>query len=328
MKIFNMVGFTKEGKGVEKDAPPKKPFFRFFEIFFRKFYKLMRLNLLFVMFNLPAIIIVFLALNIPISILNKLIIGGINLTDAQQTPGFFIQGWIFPMILLTSIPIFTTGPFQAGMTYILRNYTKEEHAFIWSDFIAKAKQNLKLSIKVCVLDMVVGVVIMMDFAMYLAVTSQNHIASLANIPNFFIVLMAIILGFTSVFYFIMHLFIYPMMVTFNITFKQLMRNCAILAMLKWLPSLGIIILDVAIIFIPLFLLPLPARYSILIPVTLYLFITPAFIGLINNFYAYPILKKFMIDNLKDVEKVTIDETAMSSGGHFVDGKFINDENKD
>ena len=32
--------YTKAGPGVEKNAPQKKPFFRFIELYFRKFWKL------------------------------------------------------------------------------------------------------------------------------------------------------------------------------------------------------------------------------------------------------------------------------------------------
>lgn len=326
MKIFNMVHFTKEGKGVDKDAPPKKPFFRFFDIFFRKFYKLMRLNFLFIIFNLPATIITVFLIYIPVIVFAQLTEVKIDLGMLQDLNNLSLNGWLLLVILLTSIPIFTTGPSQAGMTYVLRNYAKEEHAFIWSDFIAKAKQNFKLSLKVSILDMFIGILLMMDFAIYFAATSQRPIAVLANLPNFLVILVAIILGFVTIFYFIIHLYIYPMMVTFDISFKQLLRNSAIFAMLKWLPNLGIILLDAVLIFIPLFLFP--GRFSILVPVTLYLFFTPAFIGLINNFYVYPILKKYMIDNSKDIDKEEIDETAMSSGGRFVDGKFTYDEDKD
>lgn len=43
------------GKGVAKDAPQKKPFFRYFEIFGRKFWQIIELNLLFILFSLPIV---------------------------------------------------------------------------------------------------------------------------------------------------------------------------------------------------------------------------------------------------------------------------------
>lgn len=50
-------GFTKPGKGVRKDAPKKKRFFYFFELYFRKIKKVILLNLLYILFCIPIITI-------------------------------------------------------------------------------------------------------------------------------------------------------------------------------------------------------------------------------------------------------------------------------
>lgn len=55
--IRGMFDYSKPGKGVDKDAPQKKPFFRFFELFFRKFWKMMELNWLYLLFCLPIVTI-------------------------------------------------------------------------------------------------------------------------------------------------------------------------------------------------------------------------------------------------------------------------------
>lgn len=55
--IMGLFDYSKPGKGVDKNAPQKKPFFRFFELFFRKFWKLMGLNVLYLLFCIPIITI-------------------------------------------------------------------------------------------------------------------------------------------------------------------------------------------------------------------------------------------------------------------------------
>ena len=52
LKLFD---YQSAGKGVSKNGPKKKPFFKFFEIFGRKFWKLIQLNLLFILFSLPLV---------------------------------------------------------------------------------------------------------------------------------------------------------------------------------------------------------------------------------------------------------------------------------
>lgn len=55
--LFGMFDYSKPGKGVDKNAPQKKRFFLFFELFFRKFSKMVLLNLMYLLFCLPIITI-------------------------------------------------------------------------------------------------------------------------------------------------------------------------------------------------------------------------------------------------------------------------------
>lgn len=53
--FFGRFDPTKEGPGVRKDAPKKKAFFVFFEIYFRNFFKFFSINLVYVFLSLPVI---------------------------------------------------------------------------------------------------------------------------------------------------------------------------------------------------------------------------------------------------------------------------------
>lgn len=52
---FKLFDYQSSGKGVSKTAPQKKPFFRYWEIFGRKFWKIIELNMLYILFCLPVI---------------------------------------------------------------------------------------------------------------------------------------------------------------------------------------------------------------------------------------------------------------------------------
>lgn len=56
MGIFGN-NYLKSGPGIAKDAPKKKPFFHFWELYFRKFWKLLQLNIITVLFCLPVVTI-------------------------------------------------------------------------------------------------------------------------------------------------------------------------------------------------------------------------------------------------------------------------------
>nr|DAI53010.1 MAG TPA: protein of unknown function DUF624 [Inoviridae sp.] len=55
--FFGLFDYSKEGPGVDKNAPKKKGFVVFFEIYFRKFWKLICANLLYVLFTIPILTI-------------------------------------------------------------------------------------------------------------------------------------------------------------------------------------------------------------------------------------------------------------------------------
>lgn len=52
---FKLFDYNSAGKGVAKHGPEKKPFFKFFEIFARKFWKLIEINMIFVLFCIPVV---------------------------------------------------------------------------------------------------------------------------------------------------------------------------------------------------------------------------------------------------------------------------------
>ena len=58
-KMAGFLGFfnyEKEGKGVRKDEPQKKGVARFFELFFRKFWKYMQISMMYFITCIPAIL--------------------------------------------------------------------------------------------------------------------------------------------------------------------------------------------------------------------------------------------------------------------------------
>lgn len=55
--FLGMGNFSRPGKGVKKTEPTKKRFFQFFDLYFRKFWNLVKLNLLFLLFCIPIVTI-------------------------------------------------------------------------------------------------------------------------------------------------------------------------------------------------------------------------------------------------------------------------------
>ena len=51
--MFRFVNYDKPGKGIEPDAPKKRPFFLFLELFFRKLFTIMQMNVVYLICCIP-----------------------------------------------------------------------------------------------------------------------------------------------------------------------------------------------------------------------------------------------------------------------------------
>ena len=223
MGLFN--DYMREGKGVPKDQYTPR-FILFFQIFGRKFWSLILINLLYV---------------------------------------------------VSCIPIVTIGPATAGMTKLLRNYAREEHAFIWGDFIETAKLNFKQAFLYATLDFIVNVFLIFDF---MAIGNvKSRVMSI-------LCMTAIFLAFTV--WSFMRFYVYNMMVTFWLTFKQLLKNAFIFCWAGFFRNLFTAIILLAV-FIAISLLNIPYQLFV------YGLIFFSFSGFLINFMIQPLIKKHMID---------------------------------
>lgn len=225
MGLFN--DYMREGRGVEKDADKRPGIVRFFDIFFRKFWSLIKVNLLFI---------------------------------------------------VACIPVVTIGPAIAGMTKILRNYAREEHAFIWADFWDTFKKNFLKSFLIGLLDLIVGALIFFDLYMYISLDASPMIR-IAALALMFI---------TATIFIFMNYYIYSMLITFKLNFRQLIKNSFIFAWIGFWRNLLITVIIAALTALALLYF---ATFGIFYVALLYF----SLCGLIINFATYPLIKKHMID---------------------------------
>ena len=144
--------YESAGAGIAKDEPKKKPFFRFWEIVWRKLGKLVGVNLVYTLFLLPGLI------------------GIISLfTMKSEKLSYLMAGFC---LLVQAILI---GPSMAGMTKVLRNFSQERHAYVWYDYITALKRNFKQSVVVGVFDSVMLVCVACGVYVYpQLISSMNN----------------------------------------------------------------------------------------------------------------------------------------------------------
>jgi uncharacterized membrane protein YesL len=255
--------YSKPGPGVGKDNAQKTAFSRFFEIFSRKFWDLIKINMLYFI----CIIIFYIPLSFSL-------FGIFNEKNYTQE---FTNLYTFIYLLVCALPIALTGPFTAGYTYILRNFVREEHAFIWSDYKEVAKRNFKQSVLATLVNVIGFSLIVFNILYYNISAAKNPIVLLPMMLS----------SMAFVIFLFMNYYIYVMIVTFDLKLSQIYKNAFIFAVM----GLGRNILVTIVLLVLIY-----AHWVFALPSLLLIpFISLSFAGLLLNFAVWPMIKKHMID---------------------------------
>lgn len=281
MGLFS-INYNKPGPGVAKDAPVKKPFFRFWEVYFRKFFNLIKLNMLFAVPTAICFALCFLLES-------------------------FVTGISSSLAFLGQLPLVLLSPFVGGLTFVCRNYAREEHAFILSDFMEATKKNWKQFLLNGIVCYVFYVLMAISINFY---SSQMASNSILYIPFIVCILLS--------FLFICAQFYIPVMiVTFDLRLRQIYRNALIFSIIGlWRNLMLIAIIGVfaaaAFIF---FLMMTPL--AILVLFVLAVFWMFGFFGFLVNFAVYPMIVKYIINpyekEQQEKKKAALGQTGDGEG---------------
>lgn len=288
--------YDKPGRGVSKDAPRKKGFFRYFEMFFRKFMKLIGLNIMYFTCSIPMMIIYYILYTFILSGL----FGTFFKTPMASSEILTFQSIITLFFTIISIIIIGSGPASAAAAFVMRNYSKEEHVWLLSDFFDKIRENFVQGILVSIIDIFVIVIGFISVIFY-----YNQYISSGFSIIWFIIMWVIILGL--VLYAFMHCYIYQLMVTFKNNIFQLFKNALILTTGSIIPF---ILLSLPVVIYSYFLCNVP---FLLILITFLFGIT--YLRFPFEFYVANSIQKKILNNLsddtnnKDEYNSTTDETS-------------------
>lgn len=281
--LFNFFSsYNKPGPGVEKDEPPKAAPIRFFEIYFRKFGKLLQANLIFVMPMIGVALLMGILYSLVPHLLLRFSEGGeaIDLTTNYLVP--------LPLILIF--------PFIAGLTLITRNFSREEHAFIWSDFWDAVKANWKYFL-------LNGFLVYLVY--FLMSFSMRYYFGRAAEETLFYVPFGLCLILSLVFL-IAQYYIPVMFITFDLKFGQVYKNALIFV----LAGFGRNLIVTAVLIVLALLIPFPTSpISMTVFLVLTLFWLFSFVSYLVNFAVYPVIDRYMIQpyqQKKRLEKTSSD----------------------
>lgn len=253
---MNSYYYGKSGKGdYTPDDLPKNRWQLFLEMLRTRMSGLCRMNLMYFVAWLPAMIAISLwvvsfgvALNnsFPVdeagNIIEEVAANGVQSFWQTMNDMNF-------MTLLILIPcIAITGPFTAGLSYVTRNWARDEHAFPWADYKDAIKANWKQGLLVSTITGCVPFLVYICWRFYGDMAVGNAVWV---IPQMLILMLGILWSLAVT-------YMYPMMVTYQMNFRTIIRNSFILAVGRLPGSVGIRLLHCVptVLFTVIFLLTL------------------------------------------------------------------------
>ncbi len=299
--MFGFYNYNKPGKGVQKRDPNQPRTSLFFELLFRKLWDLCKVNFLYILLGIPTFIITMLIVGIVSSRLTEFAapilaevmgLASADMSNVQLSTsliGFDLGARVvFAVLFMVFLGL---GPATAGVTYVLRNYGREEHAWLWSDTWRNVKSNFKQAILLWIIDLAVFFVMMVAFDFYSRHGGWGTAATY-------------LLLCISVLYLMMHIYVYQIMITFELSFKHVVKNSVILSLMTAPKTLLMVVILAAVhIGIPALLFAVSGiGIPMLIFILLEIIFLPAASLFTTNFFIYNTVEKYIKQALATAEE--------------------------
>ncbi|MDR1736500.1 MAG: DUF624 domain-containing protein [Oscillospiraceae bacterium] len=302
MGMFDFMFSPKAGKGVERDEPKRHPFIQFWKLVWRKLSRLIAVNALYFIVILPLIVLVYMFFNSALGLQP----GQTIETDGEAAtlimPGFLLVGLfsyipepVFYGLCVVSAVLF--GPATCGFTYVLRNFAREEHAWI-SDFWSKAKANFTVGLKLGLIEVVAVILIALSLSAGGAANTEelSGMTQLMFTASRYISVMVVALLLC------IHYYLYTMAVTFEMKAFHILKNSLIFAVVgMWRNLLTLAVF--AVIAVLLFLSA--GMLAGLLEIILLAMIFLSLGGFAAVFIQYPLIRKHMLDPQLEKENTDV-----------------------
>ncbi len=278
--MFRFYNYSKPGRGINKADLEKAGASLYFDIFFRRIWKMIILNIMYLVVSIPAIVISLIISSYFVTALASF--AGINI--AENATGIFLLNILFSIVFFQ---VTGSGPASAAKSYVLRKYVKDTHAWVYSDFFENIKSNFKQGICVYIINMLLTATLMFSYISY----SYMWKNSLGNI-------LAIIIILTATVFVMMQMYVYQLMSSVELKVKYIYKNALALTIIKLPWNILVMALTLLIMFLV---------YSIAMRVHLIcvLFILALYFVLISFtqiFMTNNVMKKYVIEPSLLLEK--------------------------
>ncbi len=203
---------------------------------------------------------------------------------------FFRNFWKFATIsglfTMISIPLVTSGLASVGITNVARNTARDKHSFGVSDFFDTIKKNWRQALPAGIINAVVYAILIFDIVYFSS--GENRISAAGQ---------GLILAMFFIFT-IMNYYMWTLMITFKFTLKQIYSNSFKFVFINFWPNLLCFVLQVLALALYLGILFLfKNQIAMILPLlaVAFVFTFPSFKFLLEQYIAFPAIKKYIID---------------------------------
>ncbi len=294
--------YRKDGKGVEKgeelNVLDKPGLVNFFKLLRRKLNYIFSVNILAVVGNFPLLFALFALAYTTESASSPsyqvyAALKGSAMFDASPVVTSLLGAFggqatvtvptaaTYVLIALSALVLFTFGPVNVGNTYILRNVVRGEPVFVWNDFWYAIRKNLKQALIFGAVDVAIIGMLAYDVAAYRANAARG---TLYLWLYFFSYCMVVL-------YFFVRMYVYPMMVTFDMSIFKLLKNGVLFSVLGIKRNMMVLLGTAAAVLIDIALIRVFMPIGIILP----FIILFGLIQFMTVYGAYPKIKEIMID---------------------------------
>ena len=280
----------KDTEGFEEKVLAEDSFAYFFKNGWDHNVRLMAANVLFIVFNIPAIVLAYLMSVLFIPSLSASLgwDSFIRVVTEEGNSEVSFQLYfllvIFCITVLVPSLLFTVGPFQAGFAQVYKGIRTNTSESLMSDFKRGIKENWKRSLGA----MLIGIVI--TFIIILSIGFYSGFASITGIvisSVFKILLIAFIL---------VQNFVYNLMAATDLKLGKLYKNALLFIFLRFGPCFAIgLLLIIVYIALPFFLLMSASYLTLGIFIFLYSFVLISWMQYFMSFYTGRLIDRYVSD---------------------------------
>ncbi len=264
---MSLFGNDSSGAGIAKDAPKKKPFFRYWELAFNKFWKIIEINMLMAFSSVPVLL-------------------------AVTVIFYFVEDYTNIALLIAAMLILITaicfGGVIAGCTKVLRNFVLEKPTFMMHTFWKTFRSCFKQSCIMGIIDLVMTASVLSSFYVYPKIIAQIKEQALGG-ETIYYVLFVLTLSIAIVVT-LMSFYAYLMIVSTELSMTNILKNSLALSFIALKKNTLTLLLAVFIMGI-FGLLTYYVPYLMII----WLFVPTGFVAFMIVFNCYPVIQQFVIN---------------------------------